>query len=102
MKIAFDLDGTLGRYPIQLGEMAKSLQETGHDVFVLTAAAGEHPPENRPDVVRGRLRAIGLGFLNPICVEEIQKANYCDQNGVDILIDDKMFKTKKTILLQVA
>lgn len=101
MKIAFDLDGTITRHPDLMTKMAMGFIRAGIDVFVLTAAAGELAPEQRPAEVRKRLDAIGWRGVPAVCVESSEKPAYCKANSVDVLIDDTDFKMDGTLLLLV-
>jgi len=92
MKIAFDWDGTITRHPRVLIDLATSLQNQGHDVFILTAAAGEFPPDKRPAEVARRVASYGASHLPIVCIESSQKPVYCAANGVHLLIDDTQFK----------
>lgn len=101
MKIAFDLDGTISKYPSQFLRLASKLKSSGCDVFVLTAAAGELPPKERPNEVKRRLERIGWGGFPILCCESSEKPSICEKTGVDFLIDDTGFNLNGTILLQV-
>lgn len=99
MKVAIDLDGTLGKHTRVLLPLANSLLRDGHEVFVLTAAAGELAPQFRPPEVARRLRAIGCGHLRFVCLESKEKPHYCESNSVDLLIDDTKFDLRSTVQL---
>lgn len=69
-------------------------------VLILTAAAGELPPDMRPAEVARRLASLGAGHIPFQCLESAEKPTYCQSNGVDILIDDTPFNLgAKTIQL---
>lgn len=92
MKIAFDLDGTLNRYPKQLGVMMHELKNAGHHVIVLTAVPTGETKERREEM----LRAVGI---MPASYHDIvmqpddgrSKGKYCKENGIEVLIDDSEF-----------
>ncbi len=98
MKIAIDLDGTLGRYP-QLIELSRLLQSARCEVFVLTAAAGELPMNDRPSEVRRRVNSIGGEHLKCVCIEQSDKPKFCSSHRVDILIDDTPYDLNGTLQL---
>lgn len=99
MKIAFDLDGTISRDPVRMAAIAKALVKDGHRVFVLTAAAGELPPADRPAEVRRRLDKLGFNGIPVICTETAHKPVDCQAYGVDVLIDDTPFHVKNVLQL---
>lgn len=101
VKIAFDLDGTISRYPQAMIAMANLFADGGAEVFVLTAAAGEFPSPERPAEVRRRLDARGWNRFPAVCCESSEKPEFCRRLNVDVLIDDTDFKLNGTILLQV-
>jgi hypothetical protein len=101
MLIAFDLDGTISKYPEKMLALACCLSGSGCDVFVLTAAAGELRKEDRPAEVRRRLLKLGWGGFRAVCCESSEKPERCKALGVDFLIDDTEFKLDGTVLLQV-
>lgn len=91
MTIAFDLDGTISRYPQVLLCVAKALRQTGHRVIVLTAAAGELPPPHRPAEVSRRLTKLGWNGFETVCTETANKPADIKRLSVDLLIDDTPF-----------
>lgn len=90
MKIAFDLDGTITRNPCLFDRMITSFSRDGYSVIVLTAAAGELPPSQRPAEVYRRLAAIGVPMLMDqiVCCDGWEKGVKCRELGVDLLVDD--------------
>lgn len=89
MKIAFDFDGTITAHPQRMNALACSFHNAGFTVVVLTAAAGELPPANRPAEVARRLRRYGFSCPHELaCVEGCDKGRWCAENGVDVVIDD--------------
>ena len=97
--IAVDLDGTLTKYPKQLVPLVKVLKSAGCDIFVLTACAGEFPPEQRPAEARRRVNSIGLSEIPVVWIDTAKKPEYCINNGVSILIDDVDFGMNKVCQL---
>jgi len=90
MLIAFDLDGTISRAPVLFDLLRMNFQRGGDRVIVLTAAAGELPPEKRPAEVYRRLNGMGFSALPEwiVCCESHEKGRRCRELGVHILIDD--------------
>ena len=89
MKIAFDFDGTITAHPVLLNLLAWALHGAGHEVIVLTAAAGELPKDKRPAEVTQRLRKYGFFCPHTLaCVEGMEKGLWCKEHNVDVVIDD--------------
>lgn len=92
MIFAFDLDGTLSRHPASYRRLMASLRESDGDVIVLTAAAGELPPEKRPAEVIRRLAMLGifynLHYDRLICCETRDKGRICAEEHVAFIFDD--------------
>jgi hypothetical protein len=90
MLIAFDLDGTISRNPGLFYLIHNSLSKTGDRVVVLTAAAGELPPNQRPAEVYRRLTNMGFHTLpeHIVCCEGWEKGVKCRELGVNLLVDD--------------
>lgn len=89
MKVAFDFDGTITAHPQRMNALACALHNAGCSIVVLTAAAGELPPEQRPAEVAGRLMRYGFTCPHKLaCVEGADKGKWCKENRVDIVIDD--------------
>lgn len=90
MKIAFDLDGTISRNPALFYQLQIPLVREGHKVVVLTAAAGELLPDQRPAEVYRRLTGIGFHCLPEqiVCCEGWEKGQKCRELGVNLLVDD--------------
>lgn len=89
MKIAFDFDGTISAHSFAPDALALALHASGHQIVVLTAAAGELKPADRPAEVARRLQHYGFLCLHELaCVESHKKGHWCKVNQVDWLIDD--------------
>lgn len=89
MKVAIDLDDTLTKYPHQICALARALKNSGHDVFVLTACAGELPPQDRPAEARRRVDNIGLRDIHVVWCDSSAKPKYCKDHSVNMIIDDR-------------
>lgn len=50
MKITFDIDGVLTRYPQELLSLARILKHSGHSVGICTGRDKDHLPENWQDI----------------------------------------------------
>lgn len=102
MNIAIDFDGTISRSPRLLLQLAQALRNSGHSVIILTAAAGELPPEKRPREVAHRLIKLGLGWQpylkSIVCCESHEKPAICKGTPIHLLIDDTRFKLEPPTL----
>lgn len=101
MKIAFDLDCTIGAHPAVLIALARTLIRGGAEVFVLTAAAGELQPADRPAEVVRRLEQLGGKGLRVVFIESRDKPKFCVAHEVDLLIDDTPFDLAHTETVQL-
>jgi hypothetical protein len=90
MTIAFDLDGTISRAPVLFDLLRMNFQRGGDKVIVLTAAAGELAPVDRPAEVYRRLNAMGFQVVPEwiVCCESWEKGRLCRELGVHLLVDD--------------
>lgn len=100
MTFAFDLDGTLNRYPHTLGAIMTALSTSGHRVIVLTAVGPGETSEHRKHM----LASVGItgGFSQLVLVPDnmgVAKASYCRDNLVDVLIDDAPHNLAETARL---
>jgi hypothetical protein len=101
MNIAIDLDGTITKAPDVFRAIISSFLLTGHNVTVLTAAAGELSPEARPAEVRKRLGALQIPFTNLICCESHEKPAIVQSANMHLVIDDGNFSFSNALFLQV-
>ena len=113
LNIAFDLDGTIGSHPFEFSTLMFALNGEVFHRIVLTAAAGEFPPEKRPDEVCRRLAGIGihkhLHYDELYCCESFDKGAICQARNIHIIIDDDQkviddvkAKSRSTLRLKVA
>lgn len=89
MKIAIDLDGTAFAWPLEFRDLILTLIRGGAKVVLLTAAAGELPPEQRPKEVARRVSERLLFHDVPIvCCGSHEKGEWMTRNRFDMIIDD--------------
>ena len=105
MKIGLDVHGVVDTFPRQLGEFAKNLIAEGHEVHIIT---GQEQVEVEPLV-----KSLGVPFTHFFSVVDYNKSigtditvdkrgtcwmdkeiwestkgNYCESEGIDMLIDN--------------
>lgn len=87
MKYAFDLDGTLTKYPIILGNIMSSLKNNGHEVIIVTV--GSSQPFDSKEYRLQWAASLGItGYeLYYLNVGET-KGELLKQLNVDCLFDD--------------
>lgn len=87
MKYAFDLDGTITKYPIILGNIMSSLKNSGHEVVIVTV--GSNDPRDSKEFRLQWAASLGLvGYeLFYLNVGET-KGELLKHLNVDCLIDD--------------
>ncbi len=88
MKVAFDIGGTLGKYPTELGGLAAILERGGAEVFVLTdipsyETAAEILARHGIEISRERLLCADYQTHGDRC-----KAVLVREHQIDLLIDD--------------
>ena len=93
MRIGIDFDGTITRFPEQLKVIAENIMNNGNNVVtIVTAAAGELAPCDRPAEVVKRLSRIGwvsgVHYWDIKCVEGHEKGRCCADLKLDAIIDD--------------
>lgn len=89
MTFAFDLDGTLNRYPKQLEAIMLGLKATGHTVVVLTACPALETEEQRMKMITDVGVALtSLDYLVLVPDDGISKAKHCFANNISMLVDD--------------
>src|SRR5688500_10946570 len=89
MKIAFDIGGTISRYPTTFIRMMKALQDGGVEVFILTdmnnADAMKLCEQNDIDFIdESRILSADWNTYGDLC-----KSRLMQQHSIDILIDDR-------------
>lgn len=107
--VAFDFDDTISSDPIRFNSMAWAFVNSGHQVVILTAGAGELPIEQRRDCMIERARNYGFDAPHELFwCDSLSKGEWCQKNSVDVMVDDRedvLKKVKelspKTICLQV-
>lgn len=88
MTIAVDLDGTITRHPKELGMLMDALDRQGHDVWIVSAVPDGESIEVRQKMLLNAGLATWNARLIRVRDDGKQKAIWCRDNGVDILIDD--------------
>jgi hypothetical protein len=103
VKIAVDIDGTIDSNPDQMRSIMSAMQQAGHHVVVLTGTS--EPPATKADwdTKATYLRSLGCGS----CWDQLvviahetgnlaaAKADWCVDNGVDLLIDNNKENAKQ-------
>jgi acid phosphatase class B len=96
MKIAIDLDNTIDATPKQFQSLMSSLVATGQTVVVVTGTSDPAPTQAIWDAKYSYLKSLGCAN----CWSQLvviahgdgdvseDKAKWCKDNGVDILIDN--------------
>lgn len=99
--VALDLDGTISAIPSVFAALGKAICDDGNRVTVLTGALNNFPDSTR--TVEGRLKQLeSLGLFRWIHFTDVEvcvaksgsevaqlKRSYCQDNKVDLLIDDE-------------
>ena len=96
MKVAVDLDNTIDATPKQFQSLMTALRAAGHLVIVLTGTAEDVASQTVWDEKANYLATLGCGtcwdqmtiVASPDGDGADAKAKWCDDNGVDILIDN--------------
>lgn len=86
---AFDLDGTITREPVQIGEIMLGLRQRGHRVVVLTCVeGGEKNRQNRLDMLAKS--KVDSTFYDDLVVVETatQKGEWARDNAAVMMFDD--------------
>ena len=95
--VAFDIDGTVAAAPHQMQELASSLMAAGHEVIILTGTGNDAVTQDIVDAKSNYLNSLGMGqSYNTLTVIannvagglDQAKAQWCKDNGVDVLIDN--------------
>ena len=102
MKVAVDLDNTIDAAPKQLQSLMSGLLAAGHLVVVLTGTAEDAPSQEVWQAKADYLNTLGCGscWSSMTVVASADgsgaeaKAKWCDENGVDILIDNSKDNAK--------
>lgn len=90
LRLAFDLDNTLNRYPRILGVIMHEMKNAGHTCIVLTAAPAGETVQHREAMLKEVGISPGSYTAIALVLEDggISKARFCKDNQIDILIDD--------------
>jgi hypothetical protein len=96
MKIAVDLDNTIDATPKEMQSLMSGLMAAGHSVVVLTGTAENTATKDTWDTKAQYLDTLGCSscwnslviVASPDGSGSKAKAEWCDENGVDILIDN--------------
>ena len=92
MNFAFDMGETITRYPAEFYTIMECLRRGGHKVVILSAIGLTHM--GAVDEARGILSNLpfDFGHFDLVTVPEdhtgTNKANYCRENNICMLIDD--------------
>jgi len=96
MKVAVDLDNTIDANPKEMQSLMAALMAAGHSVVVLTGTAEDTATKDIWDKKSQYLDELGCSncwnsmtiVASPDGSGSKGKAKWCDDNGVDILIDN--------------
>lgn len=102
MRVAIDVDGTLDAAPVELQTLMIALKAAGNTVSILTGMAKEHITAEDFQIKVNYLNSLGCGESwddmtvlghagGPIHVD---KARWCKENNVKILIDNSIKNAK--------
>ena len=105
MRIAVDIDGTIDANPDEMRSIMGSLMAAGHTVTVLTGTSDEVATETDWQNKYDYLKSLGCGAVwDTLCVVghevgdlDAQKAKWCAENGIDVLIDNDKGNAKAAI-----
>jgi hypothetical protein len=92
MKIAIDIDGTIGRYPERFAGMMTAFKKQGHQVIVLTGA-GTHAERTASLSKRGINQGTEYDGLNIVTGSNLNelaagKAGFLHGWAADVFVDD--------------
>jgi hypothetical protein len=96
MQVAFDLDNTIDAAPKQMQSLMAALKATGHEVSVVTGSNSMPVTQEDWQEKCNYLNMLGCGACwdKLIVLSHANgdipsiKAKWCDDNGVDMLIDN--------------
>ena len=109
MKIAADIDGTIDANPDEMRSVLSALMQAGHYVVILTGTSEPPATKDDWDNKAAYLRSVGCGA----CYDELVvvahkkgelgdvKAQWCVDNGVDVLIDNDKGNAKAATKLGI-
>ena len=105
MRIAVDIDGTIDANPDEMRSIMGSLMAAGHHVIVLTGTSDRVATQVDWDDKFDYLRSLGCGavwdqlVVVPHGKGEVAdvKAQWCKDNGVDVMIDNDKGNAKAAI-----
>ena len=109
MRIAIDLDNTIDATPKQFQSMMSALIAGGNKVTVLTGTDGDVATQEIWDAKAQYLNSLGCGscWTDMTVIPHMNgngpelKAQWCKDNGVDILIDNSKDNAKASIAVGV-
>ena len=102
MKVAVDLDNTIDATPKQMQSLMSAFLAAGHSVVVLTGTAEDVATQEVWNDKQQYLNALGCSscwsqltvIASPDGSGSEAKAKWCEDNGVDILIDNSKDNAK--------
>ena len=109
MKVAVDLDNTIDAEPPRLQSLLSALRAAGHVVVVVTGTAQDVASQNEWNAKADYLSKLGCGacydtlvvIASPDGSSADLKAKWCDENGVDILIDNSKENAKAAVAVGI-
>lgn len=102
MKIVVDIDGTIDANPDEMRSIMGSLMQAGHYVVVLTGTQQDPVTQTEWDSKCNYLISMGCGAVwdELVVVPHVSgeladvKAQWCRDNGVDVMIDNDKTNAK--------
>lgn len=96
MIYCFDLNGTLDRWPLELGPIVKALHLYGEEIHILTGHPGHRVTPDVVEYKRRQLEDLGLGssydklvvVAGPNNIVYPEKVKYMKQVGASLLMDN--------------